>query len=144
MMTSFKSDYKEKTLIVIIITTLVRIVMSLITDITAQEAYYSSFALFPELSSFDQPPMIGWLIQLTTNNFALNSPLFLRLGALICGILTSWVIFITGRRFFFSCIWFLFCSHIQYIILFWHLHKYICHTGIPFYTFLSPHLLFYI
>lgn len=99
-MTSFKSDYKEKTLIVIIITTLVRIVMSLITDITAQEAYYSSFALFPELSSFDQPPMIGWLIQLTTNNFALNSPLFLRLGALICGILTSWVIFITGRRFF--------------------------------------------
>jgi hypothetical protein len=83
-----------------VISAIVRIVISLVIDITAQEAYYKSFALFPELSSFDQPPMIGWLIQLTTNNFALNSQFFLRLGAMICGMLTSWVIFITGRRIF--------------------------------------------
>ncbi len=60
------------------------------------EAYYVTYAMFPDWSHFDHPPMVGWLIQFTTLNLTLYSELFIRLGAILLGAGSSWIIFRLG------------------------------------------------
>lgn len=47
------------------------------------EVYYWTYALFPDWSHFDHPPIVGILIQLFTLNLTFTSELFMRLSSLI-------------------------------------------------------------
>lgn len=59
----------------------------------AQEAYYWTYAQHPDLSYFDHPPMVAWLIWLGTSVFG-DGAAGIRLGTWTCGMVTTW----TGAR----------------------------------------------
>lgn len=91
-------NYKKGVLALIFISAVIRISLAFILDLGEDEAYFRTFALFPELSNFDKPPMIGWMIQLFTNNLFFNSEFAIRLSSIVCGSASMWVIYITARR----------------------------------------------
>lgn len=91
-------NYKRAVLALIFISAVVRVFLAFILDLGDDEAYFRTFALFPELSNFDKPPMIGWMIQLFTNNLFFNSEFAIRLSSIVCGCASMWVIYITARR----------------------------------------------
>ena len=93
-----KFNYTKGVLFLILISTIIRVVLALTLELGQEEAYYWTFALYPELSNFDQPPMIGWFIQLFTNNLYFNGEFFLRLASIISGSASLWIVFIIGRR----------------------------------------------
>jgi 4-amino-4-deoxy-L-arabinose transferase-like glycosyltransferase len=62
------------------------------------EVYYWTYAKFPDLSHFDHPPMVGWVIQLFTLNLRFDHEFFLRLAAVVFGTLNTWLIFLIGRK----------------------------------------------
>ncbi len=55
----------------------------------SQEAYYWTYAQHPDLSYFDHPPMVAWLIWLGTHVFG-NGAAGIRLGTWACGMATAW------------------------------------------------------
>lgn len=92
------SNYKKSLFYLIAFSTIVRCFLACILEFDGEEAYYRAFALYPKLSHLDQPPMIGWLIQLFTNNLSFNSEFATRLVSIIIGSVNTWIIFILGKR----------------------------------------------
>lgn len=90
-------DYRRYLFILIAASAIIRIIAAAFTELGNDEAYYWTYALFPQLSYFDHPPMVGLLIRATTLNLILNHELFVRLGAIISGSLNLWLIFRIGR-----------------------------------------------
>lgn len=64
--------------------------LCLVMPVFAQEAYYWSYAQFPDLSYFDHPPMVAWLIWLGTSVFG-DGVVGLRLGTLVCSVGAGWI-----------------------------------------------------
>jgi len=61
------------------------------------EVYYFTYALYPDLSYFDHPPMVGLVIRLFTFNLHFTQEFFVRLGAIAAGTLNTWLMFCIGR-----------------------------------------------
>ena len=61
------------------------------------EVYYFTYALYPDLSYFDHPPMVGYLIRLSTFNLHFTQEFFVRLGAVVAGTVNTWLLFRIGR-----------------------------------------------
>lgn len=93
-----KIRYKYWTLYIIAISTIIRGITAYILELGEEESYYWTFAKFPELSNFDQPPMLGWFIQLFSHNLFLENEFFLRLSSIATGSACIWIVFIIGRR----------------------------------------------
>jgi len=53
----------------------------------AQEAYYWTYSLHPDLAYYDHPPMVGWLIWIGTALFG-DSGFGIRFCTMLCGIAT--------------------------------------------------------
>ena len=62
------------------------------------EAYYWLWAQRLDWGYLDHPPLIAWLIALTTT--VADSAFFIRVSALVAGALTSYVLFLLGRDLF--------------------------------------------
>jgi 4-amino-4-deoxy-L-arabinose transferase-like glycosyltransferase len=62
------------------------------------EAYYWLWAQHLDWGYLDHPPLIAWLIALTTT--LSDSAFLIRVSALACGALTSYVLFLLGRDLF--------------------------------------------
>jgi hypothetical protein len=62
------------------------------------EAYYYTYALYPALSHFDHPPMVGWVIQLFSLDLYFSSEFFIRLGAVVAGTINTWLMYCIGRQ----------------------------------------------
>jgi dolichol-phosphate mannosyltransferase len=59
--------------------------LCLTMPVFAQESYYWSYSQHPDLSYFDHPPMVAWLIWLGTAVFG-HGALGIRIGTLLCGV----------------------------------------------------------
>ncbi|MFA5850072.1 MAG: glycosyltransferase family 39 protein [Bacteroidales bacterium] len=92
------SNNKIYLLYLIAFSIIIRCIIAFTLELGGDEAYYWTFALYPELSHLDQPPMIGWMIQLFTNNLFLNDEFFIRLVSVFIGSINTWLIFVIGRR----------------------------------------------
>ncbi len=75
----------------------VRLLITTLTNLGVDEAYYVLYGLFPDRSYFDHPPMVGWLIWLTTWGMAFPAELLVRLGPLLIGTFTLYVVYRIGR-----------------------------------------------
>jgi len=62
------------------------------------EAYYYTYALYPALSHFDHPPMVGWVIQLFSLNLHFSSEIFIRLAAVLAGTVNTWLMYCIGKQ----------------------------------------------
>ncbi|MDR1180392.1 MAG: hypothetical protein LBL13_00215, partial [Bacteroidales bacterium] len=77
----FQNPYHLKLTILLVLSIAIKILLAVNVELTNDEVYYRLYALYPDWSHFDHPPMVGWIIQLTTLNLLCDSELFIRLGA---------------------------------------------------------------
>jgi hypothetical protein len=69
------------------------------TTLGNDEVYYVQYARYLELSYFDHPPFVGYLIRLTTFNLNfIYSEMFVRLGSILIGTLNTVLLFKLGKR----------------------------------------------
>ena len=91
-------NYKNKTLLLIFIATVVRCITACCIDLGNDEVYYRMYAQYLQWNYFDHPPMVGWLIRFTTANLCFDNEFFVRLGAITSAAITTWFIFLSGKR----------------------------------------------
>src|ERR1043165_5372232 len=93
------SDKLTKTVIwLIAIATLVRLFLATQLELGNDEVYYWTYALYPDWSHFDHPPMVGLLAQFFSLNLLLKSDFFMRLGPIVLSSASTWIIFLIGRK----------------------------------------------
>ena len=61
------------------------------------EVYYWTYALYPDWSHFDHPPMVGWVIQLFSLNLLLDSEFFIRLASVVFMTANTYIIYRIGK-----------------------------------------------
>ncbi len=62
------------------------------------EVYYWLYALYPDWSHFDHPPMVGWVIRIFTFNLQVDHEFFIRLGAVLLMAADTWLIYRISLR----------------------------------------------
>ena len=95
-MSSLTSTYQKKLFWLVGITVLLKMVLSYFVELGNDEVYYYTYAVQSDWNHFDHPPMVGWMIKLTTLNLYWVSELSMRIGAIIASALATVVIFETG------------------------------------------------
>ncbi len=94
-----RSNYFFKVFLLILLTTGIRTFLAWYLGLGVDEAHYYQYAMFPALSYYDHPPLVGWLIWLSLK-LAGHSYLSVRLPAIICGMLTMGLLFLSGCYLF--------------------------------------------
>jgi len=92
------SNIHKSLLILIIVSTAIRALIAGFIELGNDEVYYWTYALYPDLSHFDHPPMVGYVIQMFTLNLNLSGEFFIRLGAVVFGAINTWIIFLIGTK----------------------------------------------
>ncbi len=82
----------------LIISAAIRLLLSYIFPLGNDEAYYYTYAKYPDWSHFDHPSMVGWVIQLFSLNLYFQDELFIRLAAVVAGTINTWIIFLIGKH----------------------------------------------
>lgn len=91
------TTYQKKLFWLVGITILIKILLSSFLELGNDEVYYYTYALQSDWNHFDHPPMVGWMIKLSSLNLHWLSALSMRLGAIICAAFATFVIFETGK-----------------------------------------------
>lgn len=81
----------------LVLTVLIRGYFSAVVGLGDDEAYYWEWSRHFQLSYFDHPPMVAWLIRMSTKIFG-STPLGVRFFALICSGVSGALIFVLARR----------------------------------------------
>jgi len=84
--------------ILLVLSALIRALIAGAIELGNDEVYYWTYARFPDMSHFDHPPMVGLVIQLFTLNLRFDSEIFLRLGSVVLGTASTWLIFLIGKK----------------------------------------------
>src|SRR5258708_36067676 len=93
-----QKQYKRTVLILISVATLVRFFLATQLELGNDEVYYWTYALYPDWSHFDHPPMIGIMTQLFSLNLFFTDDFFLRLGPIVLSAASTWIIFGIGKK----------------------------------------------
>ncbi len=96
-MPRYQPKYSRYLIILIVISTAIRMFIAATIELGNDEVYYRLYALYPDLSHFDHPPMVGLIIQLFSLNLLLHSAFFLRLGAIVIGAFNIYLIYRIGK-----------------------------------------------
>ena len=91
------NQYRTRLCILMAASLLIRALAAGLLELGNDEVYYWTYALFPDWSHFDHPPMLGWVIRLFTLNLTFDSELALRMPSLVLGTFNTWLIFQLGR-----------------------------------------------
>lgn len=89
---------KQKLSVLILISTIIRLVVGNSIQLGNDEVYYWTYARYPDWSHFDHPPMVGFFEQLFTLNLLFESELALRLGFIISGTLSTLLMYLIGKE----------------------------------------------
>lgn len=89
---------KQKLGLLVIISTLIRLVLADFTGLGNDEVYYWTYAKFPDWSHFDHPPMVGFFQQIFSLNLLFDSELALRLGFVVSGSLSTILLYLIGKE----------------------------------------------
>ncbi len=89
-------NYRTRLITLILIASLVRMLIASSVELGNAEVYYWVYSLKLQWNYFDHPPMVGWLIRLTTINNLLHNELSVRIGATLCSALCTYLIFRIG------------------------------------------------
>ena len=81
------------------ITTFLRLSVIGKLGLTVDEAHYWVYSKFLDLSYYDHPPMIGYIIKLFTDIFGINE-FAVRLPSVIIFVITSWLFFLCIKKIF--------------------------------------------
>ncbi len=92
-----KRRFNGLLLLIILLSMVIRGFFAWTLELGNDEVYYWTYALYPALSHFDHPPMVGFIIQAFTFNLFFDSEFFIRFGAVILGGANTWLIYIIGK-----------------------------------------------
>ena len=96
---SIKEQNINKILIwLLAVSAAVRGVLAAWMEFGNDEVYYWTYALYPDWSHFDHPPMVGWVIQLFSLNLLLDSEFFIRLASVVFMTANTYIIFRIGKE----------------------------------------------
>lgn len=90
-------SYKKLALILIFISTLIRIFFASQLEFGNDEVYYWLYAKYPAISHFDHPAFVGFFIKFFTLNLYFDSELAIRLAAIIPASCNMYVLFLIGK-----------------------------------------------
>ncbi|WP_299839584.1 glycosyltransferase family 39 protein [uncultured Tenacibaculum sp.] len=90
-------NYKRIVIIVILISTFLRIYLGNSLEFGNDEVYYWLYAKYPDISHFDHPPMVGLFIQFFTLDLFFDTEVTIRLAAIIPISLSMYVLFLIGK-----------------------------------------------
>lgn len=79
--------------LLIIISVLLRLLLSAHLELGNDEVYYTIYAKQLQPGYFDHPPLVGYLISLTSLGSTLHSEFAIRLGAIACSLFNLWLIY---------------------------------------------------
>lgn len=80
------------------ISALIRGLAAAFIEFGNDEVYYWTFALYPDWSHYDHPPMVGWIIQLFSLNLLFDSEFFIRLASVVFMTAETYVMFRIGKE----------------------------------------------
>jgi len=83
---------------IIVISVAIRGFLAWILELGNDEVYYWTYAMYPDLSHFDHPPMVGLMIQAFSFNLHFDNELFVRMSSVILGGVNTWLIFLIGKQ----------------------------------------------
>lgn len=84
--------------ILLLASLLIRSLLAGWIELGNDEAYYWTFAMFPDWSHYDHPGMMGWVMQLFSLDLLFDSEFFLRLSSVIFMTVNTWVVFRIGKE----------------------------------------------
>ena len=94
----FKEQNINKLLIALLaVSAIVRGVLAAWLEFGNDEVYYWTYALYPDWSHFDHPPMVGWVIQLFSLNLLFDSEFFIRLASVVIMTANTYIIYRIGK-----------------------------------------------
>jgi len=85
-------------LILMFVSAVMRALIAGLFELGNDEVYYWTYAVYPDLSHFDHPPMVGWLIRLFSFNLRFEHEFFLRLASVVAGTFNTWLVFQIGKK----------------------------------------------
>src|SRR6478752_1508904 len=87
-------SYKQKVLLLIAATGMIRLTLAFIVDLGNDESYYWLYSQHLKTNYFDHPPMVALWIRITTLNLFLQDyPGFIRLGSVFSCCVATWFMF---------------------------------------------------
>src|SRR6267142_317049 len=93
-----EDQYKRTVILLITIATVVRLFFASQIELGNDEVYYWTYAVYPDWSHFDHPPMVGIVAQVFSLNQYLTDDFFLRLGPIVLSAASTWIIFRIGNK----------------------------------------------
>jgi len=88
---------KSSLVLLLAISMVVRGFLAAWLELGNDEVYYRIYAMFPDWSHFDHPPMLGWMMQLFSLNLLFDSEFFLRFSSVIIFVINTLVIYDAGK-----------------------------------------------
>ena len=94
----FKNRFYKNLAWLIGISTLLRLFLASAVELGNDEVYYWTYALYPDWSHFDHPPLVGFFIQLFSFNLLFDSGAFIRLSSVVFAGINTWLFFQIGKH----------------------------------------------
>ena len=92
-----EQDIKKAMVILLAVSVALRGVLAALLELGNDEVYYWTYALYPDWSHFDHPPMVGWVIQLFSLNLLFDSEFFIRLASVVFMTADTYIIYRIGK-----------------------------------------------
>ena len=92
-----QENCKKTVIILLAVSVLIRALLACWIELGTDEAYYWTFAKYPDWSHFDHPGMVGWVIQLFTLNLSYDTEFFMRLASIVFMTLNTWMMYRMGK-----------------------------------------------
>lgn len=96
---SLEKRWRVASLGILVFIILLRLVYMGLAELIPDEAYYWQYSQHMDLSFFDHPPMVAWLIWLGTTIFGHNE-FGVRIGAFICGLVAMGYLYALARNLY--------------------------------------------
>lgn len=93
-----RTNFERMMVWLLAISALVRGVLAAWMELGNDEVYYWTYALYPDWSHFDHPPMVGWVIQLFSLNLLFDSEFFIRLASVVFMTANTYIIYRIGTE----------------------------------------------
>lgn len=93
-----ENEINKYLIILLSASALIRSFLAAYIEFGNDEVYYWTYAMYPDWSHFDHPPMVGWIIQLFSCNLLFSSEFFLRLSSVIFMTINTYLVYLIGRQ----------------------------------------------
>ncbi len=92
--------YKKQVLWLIFIVAIIKLIVSGLLQLSNDEVYYIVYAREFHFNYFDHPSLVGLILRFFSADLHLRHEIFLRLGFILCGAISTWLIYQTGRKLY--------------------------------------------